>query len=183
MAKKAKAKEPELVRQKKKYRKIQYTLFGSQFISILTPYIVLGGVYFDEWFVQNPDGWKIGIGGMMGMAMAGLAYTVVIKNKDKANNWTNGYLTLLLTWTMTAVILFMLSSIIEELAFVMLCGSAGLAGGLGLDIGSKKVKEKADAYQKVIDELGMEKLKKDYIEEARKLAGETAEAEKERPTE
>ena len=45
--------------EKRKYRALQYTLFGSEFISIFSPYIVIGAVNFDEYFVHNPEGWKV----------------------------------------------------------------------------------------------------------------------------
>ena len=44
---------------KTKYRALQWTFFGSEFISILTPFIVIGAVKFDEFFVNNPEGWKM----------------------------------------------------------------------------------------------------------------------------
>lgn len=48
----AKAKKPLTTEQKKnRYRVIQYSTFGGEFLSILTPYIVMGAVNYEEWFV------------------------------------------------------------------------------------------------------------------------------------
>ena len=46
---------------KNRYRSLQYTTFASEFISILTPYIILGSINFNEWF-PNVLPWGFGQG-------------------------------------------------------------------------------------------------------------------------
>ena len=63
---------------KKKYRRWQYGAFFGEFISLLAPYIVLGAINFEDWFIQE-SGWKVGLGGILGMALAGMALLLVNK--------------------------------------------------------------------------------------------------------
>ena len=68
---------------KTKYRALQWTLFGSEFISILTPFVVIGAVKFDEFFVNNPEGWKITLGGTICLAVCGLCVLLTTRAKEK----------------------------------------------------------------------------------------------------
>ena len=55
--KEKKVKKPLTTKQKQyRYRGLQYAAIGGEFVSILTPFIIIGGVNFDEWFISNPEG-------------------------------------------------------------------------------------------------------------------------------
>lgn len=169
-----KEKKPLTSSQKqRKYRAIQYTTFGSEFLSILTPYIVMGGVNFDEWFVKNHDGWKIGLGGSLALAILGLA-TFLVGKKKEDEKITGGYITLTIGWFAVTFIFMLLSSIMDQISTIMFFGGLGLLGAFGLDITSKSFKKKADMYaearKKVLGENIEKDIKKEIEEEIKKEA-------------
>ena len=165
-------KELNATQTKNKYRAIQYTCVGGQFVSILAPYVVIGAINFDEYFVYNTEGWKVGTGGTMALALMGFAVWAIGKKKDEKSEYTQGYLSLGLIWLAVAFLFFMLSSILGDLAMIMLCGSLGIFGALGLQVASTAAKKKADTYQEAIKEVSKddakEKAKKEAMEKARK---------------
>ena len=55
-----------------KYRALQYTTFVGEFVSIFTPFIIMGVVNAQEWF-YNEEGWKVGLGGTLALALLGIA--------------------------------------------------------------------------------------------------------------
>ena len=152
-----------------RYRSLQYTAVGGMFVSILTPFIALGIANFDDWFVNNSNGWKIGLGATLGMAVAGIAVFLVTAKKEKESKVTDGWITLLVMWFAVAFVFFLLSSIYEQIFEIMMWTGLGLAGAFGLDIVSKKMKKNADAYKearaKVKEESIEEQAKKEVEEE------------------
>ena len=67
-----------VIQQRNRYKAIQYGTFGGEFLSIFTPYIALGIANADEWFA-NDQGWKIGLGGSLALALLGIAIFLVTK--------------------------------------------------------------------------------------------------------
>ena len=156
---------------KNRYRAIQYTAFGGEFVSILTPYIILGAVNFQEWFVNNPDSWKIGLGGSLALALMGIAVLLVGKKKEN-EKITDGYIALIVGWFAVAFIFLLLASIMDQIASIMMYGGLGLLGAFGLDMTSKSYKKKADMYKDAINKVRgkniEEEVKKEIEEEVRK---------------
>lgn len=143
-------KKPLTATQKKnKYRALQYVTFGSEFLSIITPFIAMGIVNHEEWFYQE-DGWKIGLGGSLALALMGIAVFLVTKKKEENSKITNGYISLIVGWFAVAFIFMLLADIMSQMSMIMLFGGIGLCGAFGLDIASKDFKAKADAYKEVI---------------------------------
>lgn len=143
-------KKPLTATQKKnKYRALQYVTFGSEFLSIITPFIAMGIVNHEEWFYQE-DGWKIGLGGSLALALMGIAVFLVSKKKEENSKITNGYISLIVGWFAVAFIFMLLADIMSQMSMIMLFGGIGLCGAFGLDIASKDFKTKADAYKEVI---------------------------------
>lgn len=143
-------KKPLTATQKKnKYRALQYVTFGSEFLSIITPFIAMGIVNHEEWFYQE-DGWKIGLGGSLALALMGIAVFLVSKKKEENSKVTNGYTLLIVGWFAVAFIFMLLADIMSQMSMIMLFGGIGLCGAFGLDIASKDFKAKADAYKEVI---------------------------------
>lgn len=143
-------KKPLTATQKKnKYRALQYVTFGSEFLSIITPFIAMGIVNHEEWFYQE-DGWKIGLGGSLALALMGIAVFLVSKKKEENSKITNGYISLIVGWFAVAFIFMLLADIMSQMSMIMLFGGIGLCGAFGLDIASKDFKAKADAYKEVI---------------------------------
>ena len=158
MAKKEK-KQLTASQKQKKYKAIEKITFYGEFVSIATPYIVMGAINFDEWF-KSTEGWKIGVGGSIAMALMGIAVFIITKKKEDKDSTTSGYVTLLLGWLATAFVLLLLSNIINEIASIMFFGSMGIAGALGLEITSKNYAKKSKLYKE-----GIEKAKSKIIEE------------------
>ena len=159
MAEKKAKKELTATQTKNKYRALQYTFVGCEFLSIITPYVVIGAVNFDEYFVYNAEGWKVGTGGTIALALMGFAVFAIGKKKDEASKHTNGFVTLGLLWLAIGFLFFMLSSILGDMAMIMVCGSAGIFGALGLNIASESMKKKADLYQTAINEANKDSIK------------------------
>lgn len=173
MAKEKKAKKQLTASQtKRKYRALQYTFFGSEFLSIALPYVVIGAVNFDEYFVYNQEGWKVGTGATIALALMGLTVWSIGKKKDDKSERTSGLLTLGLGWAAIGFVFFMLSSILGDIAMIMLCGSLGIFGALGLNVASVEMKKKADLYQEAIQQVTKDniadKAKEEALEKAKK---------------
>lgn len=152
------AKKNLTVKQKqKKYRALQYTTFGSEFVSIFTPFIVMGAINFDEWFTVE-SGWKVGLGGSMALALLGIA-TLLITKKKENNSITDGYITLIVGWFATAFIFGLLATIMDQIATIMMWGGVGLLGAFGLNQTSLNFKKKADTYKSVLGEVAKDDLK------------------------
>lgn len=143
---------------KNKYRAIQYSTFVSEFLAIMTPYIVMGAVNYEEWF-KSEEGWKVGLGGTLALCLMGLAVFLVTKNKED-KKLTSGYITLIIGWFAVAFVFMLLANIMDQIATIMLFGGLGLISAFGLDLTSKKYKEKADAYANAL-----KKVKGDSIEQ------------------
>ena len=159
-------KELTATQKKNKYRVLQYTTFVSQFVSLLTPFIIMGAVNFDDWF-KSEDGWKVGLGGTLALALMGLAVFLVTKNKED-KKMTDGYITLILGWFLVAFIFVLLASIMEQIATIMFFGGIGLAGAFGLNLTSKSLKKKADLYQSAISEAKTDLIKEEAKKEIEK---------------
>ena len=134
---------------KNKYRALQYLTFGSEFLSIVIPFVAMGIVNHEEWF-YNEDGWKIGLGGSLALALMGIAVFLVTKKKEENSKLTNGYISLIVGWFAVAFIFMLLADIMSQMSMIMLFGGIGLCGAFGLDLLSKDFKQKADAYKEVI---------------------------------
>ena len=135
-------------KQQTKYRALQYTTFGSEFLSIITPFIAMGIVNHEEWFYQE-DGWKIGLGGSLALALLGIAVFLVSKKKED-DKITGGYISLIVGWFAVAFIFMLLADIMSQMSTIMLFGGIGLLGAFGLDMLSKDFKSKADTYKTLI---------------------------------
>lgn len=153
----------------RKYRVLQYTFFGGEFLSILAPFVTMGIINFDEWFMTE-EGWKVGLGGTLALALLGMAVFLFTKKKEDSTI-TNGYITLILGWFAVTFIFMLLASLMEQISTIMFFGGLGLLGAFGLDLGSKDMKKKADLYKEVRAEVYHDTLKDDIkreVEEEKK---------------
>lgn len=158
-----------------KYRALQYTAVGGMFASIITPFVILGIIHADEWFVQNDGGWKIGLGATLGLAVVGIAIFLVTKKKEQESKVTNGWITLIVMWFAIAFMTKLFANIYEEIFGIMMWTGLGLCSAFGLDIIARKNKETADAYKEARAELKQETIKEKAKREVEK--------EQERPVE
>lgn len=163
------AKKNQTIKQKvNKYRAIQWGTFVGQYVSIATPYVVLGIVNWDKWFITNPEGYKVGIGGGIALALISII-TLIVTNAKKEDMKINMYIPLILGWLMGATIMWLLGSIILEISEVMYITATGLVGALGIDIASNDAKKKKEHYIKALEnaneELDKEQAREEIVEE------------------
>ena len=136
-------KKPQILKQKNKARATQYGLFVSEFVSVATPYGVLAAVNSEEWFVTNPEGWKLGLGGSIAVFLIGLATLLISKQKEN-KALTGGWVTLIFLWYAICGVFFLLAQIMTQFYMIMFYTGFGLMGAFGLDLGSKHFKKKAE---------------------------------------
>lgn len=151
------------IQKKNKYRALQYSTFIGEFVSILTPFIIMGAVNAKEWF-YNEEGWKVGLGGTLALALMGIAVFMVTKKKED-DKITNGYIALVVGWFAVAFIFMLLASIMEQITTIMMFGGLGLLGAFGLDMTSKNFKSKADKYKEVINKAKEKVIEEDVYED------------------
>ena len=165
----AKEKKPLTTKQQQtKHRALQYTAIGGMFGSILTPFIILGAINFEDWF-KTEGGWKIGLGATLGMAVVGIAVFLVTKKKEKESKVTDGWITFIVCWFAVAFIAKLFESIYSQIFEIMMWTGLGLCGAFGLDLVSKDQKRKADTIKEVRNETEKdsfkERIKKEYEKE------------------
>jgi len=158
------AKKPLTAKQKQnKYRALQYSTFVGEFVSIILPFVVMGAVNYEDWFVSE-SGWKVGLGGTLALALLGIAVLLVTKKKED-EKITSGYIALIIGWFAVAFIFVLLASIIEQIAMIMFFGGIGILGAFGLDMTSKNFKAKADLYKNAIAKAKTENLEEELKDE------------------
>ena len=160
-------KELTTKQKKNRYRTWQYVSRVSEFVVIPIPYAVLAIVNRNEWFAQA-DGWKIGLGGTLAIALMTIATFLVTKQQEKDSKLTDGYVTLILGWIASAFIFTLLADIMNQIANIMWFGALGLLGAFGLDLTSKSLKKKADYYKARLDKANESLDDESAIEEVKR---------------
>ena len=145
--------------QQTKYRTIQYVAVGGEFASIVMPFVIMGIINFDEWFANNPEGWKIGLGGSIGLAVVGIAIAIIAYRKEKELKLTDGWITFLIIWLALTFVVWLLADIYNQIFQIMMWTFLGLATAFGLDMFSKSNKAKADAYKEARAEANKDNIK------------------------
>lgn len=168
---KMKEKKPLTTKQKQtRHRAAEVGLFAGMGVSVVTPTIIMGCLNFQEWF-GNSQGWRVGLGGTLAMAVLAFAIAIVTIKKEKELNLTNGWIIILVLVAALAAIVKLLENIYHEIFTLMVWTLAGLVGAFVCDTEAMKQKEKADAYKnarkKAKQESIEEKAKKEVEEEER----------------
>ena len=169
----AKKKKPLTIKeQRRKCKRYQYGLFAGEYVSAALPYGIMAIVNREEWFVMNPDSWKIGLGGTIGLALLGISMFLITKKKDENSKLTNGLVSMLIMWYAITFVFFLLAQVNMEIYKIMGYGGFGLIGALGLDVESKKFEKKADSLGKAMEQaetnLKTEQATKEILEEKQK---------------
>lgn len=159
-------KQLTLKQKQHKERVAQYSLFAGEFAVLPVPFAAMAIANHEEWFVNNPDGWKIGLGG--GIALALMAIMMFLVSAKKENKeLTGGYVALIIGWYAFAFVAMLLSEIMYEIYKIMMIGGTGMLAAFGLDTGSKIFKDKADKHKAAILEaekdLDKEQAKEEMI--------------------
>ena len=156
------------IKQKKnKYRALQWLAFGGEFLAVSSPYIAMGAVNYNDWFVYNPEGWKIGLGGSIAISLMGIVIAIIAFKKEN-EKFTDGYIALILTWLVVATCLHLLADIIYQISTIMYYGAIGLAGAFGLDLTSKTMQKKANSYLEALTEANKDLNREQAKEEIKK---------------
>lgn len=155
---------------KNSYRALQYSTFVGEFISIITPFIIMGIANADTWFTTE-EGYKVGLGGALALALMGIAVLLVTKKKEN-KELTSGYITLIIGWFAITFVFLLLSSIMEEITTIMFFGGLGLLGAFGLDMTSKHFQRKADLYKKALDGARSKSIEEEALAQIRREVAE-----------
>lgn len=161
-------KQRTIKQQKNRERVAQYALFASEFAVIPVPFGIMCAVNREEWFINNPDSWKIGLGGSIAIALMAIAVFLVGAKKEN-KELTGGYVTIILGWYAFAFVALLLSQILAEIYNIMFIGGTGMLAAFGLDQGSKAFKRKADRHQAAIIEAQKELEKEQAKDEMVKV--------------
>lgn len=136
-------KELTIKQQYKKYKGLSYGFSAGEYVSAALPYGIMAIVNKDEWFVMNPEPWKVGLGGAIGMVLLALSMFLITKKKEN-NKLTDGMIALVIGWYAITFVFFLLAKINMEIYQIMAFGGFGLIGALGLEVGSKYFDKKAN---------------------------------------
>lgn len=158
-------KELTPTQQKKRYQKIKWACFGGEFLSLITPFVAIGIVNYNKYFVEY-NGTKMSLACMLAIALMGIAVWLVSAKKFKAS-----FISLIIGWYAIAFIFFLLGTIINDIATIMFIGGTGIVGAYGLDIASNAADKK---MKKIIDgiEAANQEMTKDAYKEEVKQAEE-----------
>ena len=138
-------------------------MFGSEYVATLLPYGIMAIVNRDEWFVYNPETWKVGLGGAIGIALLSLSIFLITKKKEN-EKITNGMISLVIVWYACAFVFFLLAKINMEIYKIMAYGGLGLIAVIGLEVERKNFENKANQLEESLKEAD-KKLK---VEQATK---------------
>lgn len=161
-------KKKTIKQQKNRERAIQYSLFAGQFAVLPIPFAAMAIANREEWFINNPEGWKIGLGGGIALALMSIMMFLVSSKKENTE-LTGGYVALLIGWYAFGFVAFLLSEIMYEIYKIMMISGTGMLAAFGLDTSSKIYKKKADKHKAQLDEaekqLGVEQAKQEMQEQ------------------
>ena len=157
--------------QKRRYKTYQYGLVAGEYVSALLPYGIMAIVNREEWFVMNPEPWKVGLGGAIGLVLVALTMFLLTKKRDN-EKLTNGMVALLIGWYAVTFVFFLLAQINMEIYKIMAYGGLGLMTAVGLDVGSKNFERKANELDKAInnakENLATEQATQEILEKEKK---------------
>lgn len=143
----------------KHLKRIKTSCFFGQFLSVAAPFITIGIVNFDKYFVKY-DGVKMSIASILAAFLMGLAVWLTSKKK-----FTNSYVTLIIGWAAVTCLFFLLGELIKDVSYIMLFALIGLLGAAGLDVASAKTDAKINQIQEGIQEAKKQMTKDAYLEE------------------
>ena len=124
-----------------KYKRLRnqgYTCMAMKWLSILSPYLIIGIVNFEDYFIEA-DGVKMSLGCVLAAIVAGIS----IANETKENKKING----IVGWAIAFALIFFFQSLLQDLLLIVGCGFIGQLVGAGFQLGSEIQLEKANLYR------------------------------------
>ena len=121
-----------------KLRKAGYTCLTMKWVSILSPYLIIGIVNFDEYF-QEANGIKMSLGCILALIVAGIS----VANETKENKKING----LVGWAIAWALAILFQSLLNDLVLILGFGLLGQLVGAGFELGANANLEKAALYR------------------------------------
>ncbi len=158
-------------------RAAKYSLKAGAFAAPVVPIVVETAINWDEWF-NNSNGIHVGTGFIMMVISTLLTYLAVAKKKKLLEKFSAFWSVaiILVCW---AVALLFLSSILQELGFLLLYISFGVVASAIMDETEDRVVEaNLTFYEGLVAENGLDR-KQEKKEQKRKLAEREAKRERE----
>lgn len=126
----------------KSFKHRKFACLLGKWISIISPFVVIGIVNFNEYFVQY-DGVKMSLGCILAAFVAGFAIFNEVKetNKKTAN---------VVKWAIAFGLVYFFSAILQDLVLIVGCGTAGQVVGTGFKLGYENYNDKIDIMSKAI---------------------------------
>lgn len=144
---------------KRTYKFVSKSLFVGQFLAVAAPYLVIGGVRFNDYFIEY-DGIKMSIASVIAFVVMGVAIWCVAKKKLQAT-----YVGLIVGFAIFDGILWLIDEIVYDMKYIVLFGIIGLFIAFGLEKGSEKADEKAKKIQEGIELAERENTRDAYQQE------------------
>lgn len=158
-------KELTAAQKQRRYRLAEKLTEYSEYPVVALPYLIMGAVNFDKWF-KTTEGWKVGLGGALAIALMCFAWYSIIKKKDTETSKTGGMVKLLIGFLAIAFIFILLANIMDQIGQIMLFGALGIAGALGLEISSNHFEQLADEFKEELKQQRKEQIRKEVQKDA-----------------
>lgn len=124
----------------KSFKHKKFACLLGKWISIITPFVVIGIVNFNEYFTEY-NGFKMSIGCSLAALVGGFAiYQNVREDNKKVAN--------VIKWAIAFGLVYFFSSILQDLVLIVGCGFAGQVVGAGFELGFENYIEKMNIVYK-----------------------------------
>lgn len=159
---------------KQRYNRLlvgKWSFFASKYLAILTPYIVIFSINFEQYFMST-DGWKVSLGASMAFMMLGIAMLKSAKkDAKKLIPSSSDSITFILGWAIAMAIFYFLSSILLDISMIMFYGLLGLVGGFGFDRAYIEYNRRALLFRDAMEKNEVDKLiKKEEVKPVEEIA-------------
>lgn len=134
--------------QYKKYRNQYVALKCGKYASIITPFVTLAVVKWDEYFqfsMNNGSSVKLSIGCMLAMLVGGIS----IYNEVKGENKQTSEVSSVIKWAVAFALCYFFQTILNDLTLILGCALAGQLAGLGFEIGAENRAYYKEKYRDV----------------------------------
>lgn len=127
------------------YKSYKHKRFGcliGKWVSIISPFVILGIVNFNEYFTEY-NGTKMSIGCILAALVAGIAIYGEIKEENKK-------IASVFKWAIAFGLVYFFNSILQDLLLIVGCGFAGQVVGTGFEYASNNFADKEKILYKAV---------------------------------